>query len=149
MPTTKSIKKNIKKQTNELYNTLVGSITWCVGAISGKSEIQMKKTYNTLKRNKQVLPNTVIGITDYVWKIFGDDDKKALRAYMVLLTDKRDLKAPRVVLLNSEGNVVPLPNGVPTGIIADAIKGKDNVEVEWLYDEDGNEITEEENNSNE
>lgn len=145
MPTTKSIKKNIKRQTNELYNTLVGSIVWCVGAISGKSELQMKKTYNTLKKNKQVLPNTVIGITDYVWTISGDDDKKALRAYMVLLTDKRDLKAPRVVLLNSEGNVVPLPNGVPTGIIADAIKGKDNVEVEWLYDEDGNEIIEEEN----
>lgn len=145
MPTAKSIKNNIKKQTNELYNTLVGSIVWCVGAISGKSELQMKKTYNTLKKNKQVLPNTVIGITDYVWTISGDDDKKALRAYMVLLTDKRDLKAPRVVLLNSEGNVVPLPNGVPTGIIADAIKGKDNVEVEWLYDEDGNEIIEEEN----
>ena len=145
MPTAKSIKNNIKKQTNELYNTLVGSIVWCVGAISGKSELQMKKTYNTLKKNKQILPNTVIGITDYVWTISGDDDKKALRAYMVLLTDKRDLKAPRVVLLNSEGNVVPLPNGVPTGIIADAIKGKDNVEVEWLYDEDGNEIIEEEN----
>lgn len=145
MPTAKSIKNNIKKQTNELYNTLVGSIVWCIGAISGKSELQMKKTYNTLKKNKQVLPNTVIGITDYVWTISGDDDKKALRAYMVLLTDKRDLKAPRVVLLNSEGNVVPLPNGVPTGIIADAIKGKDNVEVEWLYDEDGNEIIEEEN----
>ena len=144
MPTTKSIKKNIKKQTNELYNTLVGSIVWSVGAISSKSEIQMKKTYNTLKRNKQVLPNTVIGITDYVWKIFGEDDNKALRAYMVLLTDKRELKAPRVVLLNSEGNVVPLPNGVPTGIIADAIKGKDNVEVEWLYDEDGNEIIDKE-----
>lgn len=140
MPTAKSIKNNIKKQTNELYNTLVGSIVWCVGAISGKSELQMKKTYNTLKKNKQVLPNTVIGITDYVWSIFGDDDNKALRAYMVLLTDKRDLKAPRVVLLNSEGNVVPLPNGVPTGIIADAIKGKDNVEVEWLYSESGEEI---------
>lgn len=143
MPTAKSIKKNIKKQTNELYNTLVGSIVWCVGAISGKSELQMKKTYNTLKKNKQVLPNTVIGITDYVWTISGDDDKKALRAYMVLLTDKRDLKAPRVVLLNSEGNVVPLPNGVPTGIIADAIKGKDNVEVEWLYKENGEEIEDE------
>jgi hypothetical protein len=148
MPSTKSIKKNIKRQTNELYNTLVGSIVWCVGAISGKSEIQMKKTYNTLKKNKQVLPNTVIGITDYIWTVFGNDDKKALRAYMVLLTDKRDLKAPRVVLLNSAGNVVPLPSGIPTGIIADAIHGKDNVEVEWLYNEDGTEI-EEENDNNE
>ena len=143
MSNIKSIKKNIKRQTNELYNTLVGSIVWCVGAISEKSELQMKKTYNTLKKNKKVLPNTVIGITDYVWTIFGDDNKKALRAYMVLLTDKRDLKAPRVVLLNTAGNVVPLPNGMPTGIIADAIQGKDNVEVEWLYDEDGNEITDE------
>ena len=137
-------------QTPEEYRTLVGSIVTTIGIITGKSELQVRKTYNMLKKNKQVIPNTVAELCNFVWSIFGDDDKIAERANMVLVYDKLNIRSPLVTLVNDEGNILPLsPDGTFTGILMTATKGSDYVGVEFLYNEDGTEITEEEENINE
>lgn len=135
-----------RKQVPEEYRTLVGSIVTTIGIITGKSELQVRKTYNMLKKNKQVVPDTVAEICDYVWSIFGDDSKIAARANMVLVYDTLNIRAPLVTLVNEEGNILPLsPNGDFTGILMTAANGSDYVGVEFLYNEDGTEIIEEEN----
>lgn len=130
-----------RKQVPEEYRTLVGSIVTTIGIITGKSELQVRKIYNLLKKNKQVIPHTVSEICDYVWSIFGDDDKIAARANMVLVYDKLNIRAPLVTLVNENGNIMPLsPNGALTGILVTAAAGSDYVGVEYLYEEDGTEI---------
>lgn len=141
--------KRIAKKTKQIpeeYRTLVGSIVTTIGIITGKSEQQVRKTYNMLKKNKQVILNTVAEICEYVWSIFGDDDMIAARANMVLVYDKLNIRSPLVTLVNDEGNILPLsPGGTFTGILLTAAAGSDYVEVEFLYNEDGTEIKEEEN----
>lgn len=133
-----------RQQTPEEYRTLVGSIVTTVGIITGKSELQVRKTYNMLKKNKQVIPSTVAEICEYVWSIFGDDSKIAERANMVLVYDKLNIRAPLVTLVNENGNIMPLsPDGTFTGILMTAANGSDYVGVEFLYNEDGTEIIEE------
>lgn len=136
-----------RQQTPEEYRTLVGSIVTTIGIITGKSELQVRKMYNRLKKNKQVVPNTVSEICKYVWSIFGDDDKIASRANMVLVFDKLNIRSPLVSLVNDEGNILPLsPDGTFTGILMTAAAGSEYVNVEYLYNEDGSEIIEEEEN---
>jgi len=133
-----------RKQTPEEYRTLVGSIVTTIGIITGKSELQVRKTYNMLKKNKQVIPNTVAEICEYVWSFFGDDDKIAGRANMVLVYDKLNIRAPLVTLTNENGNIMPLsPDGTFTGILMTAAAGSDYIGVEFLYNEDGTIIEEE------
>lgn len=138
-----AVKRIAKKaqKTPEEYTTLAGSIVTTIGIITGKSELQVRKTYNMLKRNKQVIPHTVSEICDYVWSIFGDDDKIEARANMVLVYDKLNVRGPLVTLVNEAGNIMPLsPNGNFTGILMSAASGSDYVGVEFLYDETGEEI---------
>lgn len=133
-----------RKQVPEEYRTLVGSIVTTIGIITGKSEQEVRKTYNRLKKNKKDMPYTVAGICDYVWSIFGDDDKIAARASMVLVYDKLNIRSPLVTFVNENGNLMPLsPDGVFTGILMTAAAGGKYVEVEFLYNEDGSDITNE------
>lgn len=135
--------RKIKKalQEPEEYHTLVGSIVTTIGIITGKSEFQIRKMYNSLKKNKDSIPNTVFDICDYVWKIFGDDAYKSARKYMVLVYDKLNIRTPLVTLVNEDGNIMPLsPDGRYTGILMTAAAGSDYVEAEFLFDEDGNEL---------
>lgn len=135
-----------RKQAPEEYRTLVGSIVTTIGIISGRSESEVRKTYNKLKKNKKSIPNTVAEICDYVWSIFGDPDKFEARANMVLVYDKLNIRSPLVTLVNENGNIMPLsPDGTFTGILMTAAAGSEYVEVEFLYREDGCEIIEEEN----
>lgn len=135
-----------KQQTPEEYRTLVGSIVTTIGIITGKSELQVRKMYNRLKKNKQIIPNTVAEICKYIWSIFGDDSKIEARANMVLVYDTLNIRSPLVTLVNEEGNILPLsPDGNFTGILMTAAKGSDYVKAEFLYNEDGSEIIEEEN----
>lgn len=136
-----------KQQAPEEYRTLVGSIVTTIGIITGKSELQVRKMYNRLKKNKQIIPNTVAEICKYIWNIFGDDNKIEARANMVLVYDTLNIRSPLVTLVNEEGNILPLsPDGTFTGILMTAAKGSDYVEVEFLYNEDGSEIKDEEEN---
>jgi hypothetical protein len=134
------------KQTPEEYTTLVGSIVTTIGIITGQSEHNVRKMYNRLKKDKKDFPNTVGEIFNYVWSIFGDDDKIAVRANVVLVYDKLNVRSPLVTWVNENGNIMPLsPNGTFTGILMTAAAGSEYVGVEYLYNEDGSEIIEEEN----
>lgn len=137
-----------RQQTPEEYRTLVGSIVTTIGIITGKSELQVRKMYNRFKKNKQVVPNTVSEICKYIWNIFGGNDSNiAVRANMVLVYDKLNIRAPLVTLVNNDGNILPLsPDGSFTGILMTAAAGSEYVNVEYLYNEDGSEIIEEEEN---
>lgn len=136
----KTIKKALAEP--EEYRTLVGSIVTTIGIITGKSELQVRKMYNNLKKDKKLLPDTVAGICNYVWSIFGDDSVKAARSNMVLVYDKLNIRTPLVTLVNEEGNILPLnPNGKYTGILMTAAAGSDYIDVEFLYDENGNEVS--------
>lgn len=143
-----SIVKRIakRKQTPEEYRTLVGSIVTTIGIISGRSELEVRMMYNRLKKNKKSIPNTVEEICNYVWSIFGNDDKFEARANMVLVYDKLNIRSPLVTLVNENGNIMPLsPDGTFTGILMSASAGSDSVGVEYLFNEDGSKIIEEEN----
>lgn len=143
-----SIVKRIakRKQTPEEYRTLVGSIVTTIGIISGRSELEVRMMYNRLKKNKKDIPNTVEEICDYVWSIFGNDDMIAARADMVLVYDKLNIRSPLVTFVNENGNIMPLsPDGTFTGILMTAAAGSDYVGVEYLYNEDGSKVIEEEN----
>lgn len=136
-----------RKQVPEEYRTLVGSIVTTIGIITGKSEQEVRKTYNRLKKNKKNIPYTVAGICDYVWSVFGDNDKIAARANMVLVYDKLNIRSPLVTFVNDDGNLMPLsPDGTFTGILMTAAACSKYVEVEYLYNEDGSEIIDEEEN---
>lgn len=136
----KTIKKALAEP--EEYRTLVGSIVTTIGIITGKSELQVRKMYINLRKYKKALPDTVAGICNYVWSIFGDDSVKAARSNMVLVYDKLNIRTPLVTLVNEEGNILPLsPNGKYTGILMPAAAGSDYIDVEFLYDENGNEVS--------
>jgi len=137
----KAIKKALAEP--EEYKTLVGSIVTTIGIITGKSELQVRKMYNNLKKDKKALPETVAGICNYLWSIYGDDAHKAARSNMVLVYDKLNIRTPLVTLVNEDGNILPLrPDGKYTGILMTAAAGSEYVDVEFLYDEIGEEIAE-------
>lgn len=139
------IKKVIKKP-DPLYNSLIGSIVCTVGLTTGKTERQCRTLFNILRKNKQVLPDTVIGIAEYVWTIFGNDDLVPVRSKYVLVFDSLEVRQPMVSFVNDEGNIMPLnPKGfTDTNILSLANEGRDYIDAEFLYNEDGSKIEDEE-----
>ena len=93
-----------------------------------------------------MFPQTIGETVDYIWTIFGDDEFKRVRAFYVLITDKMGVRSPMVTFVNEEESLMPLrPEGfTDTNIISLAAEGRDWAEVEYLYDEDGEEIIEDE-----
>lgn len=133
-----------RKQTDALYNSLVGSIICTIGIITGRTEKECRKTFNTLKRSKQSLGNTVSEIFDSIWNILGNDESIPLRSNIVLVWDKYNIRSPLVTLVNDDGNILPLkPNGEYTGILMSASSGSDSIGVEFLFNEDGSKIKDE------
>ena len=140
----KKIGKNVRKRIDPLYNSLFGSIIMTVGITTGRTVTECRKLFNDLKKNPKVLPETIAETVDYVWTIFGNDELKRVRAFYVLITDKLGVRSPMVSFVNEEESLMPLrPEGfVDTNIISLAAEGRDWAEVEYLYDEDGEEIIE-------
>lgn len=147
----KRIKKAARAREAEIYNTLIGSVVLTVGILCGKSKIQMLKQYDVLKKHKEVLPDTIAEIVDYVWKVFGDDTYISLKDKIVLIYDETELFSPRVSFIragvDSEGEeayyVMPLREDcIETGIIRAANTGKEGICVEFVYspEESGKEI---------
>ncbi len=133
----KKLEQTIIDPTKVLSTTLIGSIITTVGILNKKTKEDMFVLWNTFKNNKKQLPNTIIDLTEYVWSFFGTEEAKPLKANIVLLTDVMEIRTPMVTLYVN-GNVLPLSDkGIPFGIIGDAIEGKENVNIEFLYDEDG------------
>lgn len=142
------IKKNIIKKPDPLYNSLIGSIVMTVGITTGRTERECKDLFKTLKKNKQVLGNTVEDIVEYVWTVFGNDDLIKVRSNYVLVYDKLGVRSPMVTFVNDEGNLMPLRKDgfTETNILSLAAEGRDWAEAEFLYDEDGKPLTEDTDN---
>lgn len=137
----KRIKTKVVKSNEEIYNTLVGSIVVSVGIINGLDEKEMKSYYNKLKKKRCQLPMTVAELTKLVWDDIGKEENTNLRSNLVLVFDLLNIRTPLVAIVNDEGNLLPLkPNGDYTGILMSAAAGSQNVSVEFLFDEEGNEI---------
>ncbi len=141
----KKIGKNVRKRIDPLYNSLFGSIIMTVGITTGKTVAECRKLFNELKKNPKVVPETIGETVDYIWTIFGNDDLKRVRAFYVLITDKLGVRSPMVSFVDEEENLMPLrPEGfTDTNIISLAAEGRDWVECEYLYDENGEEIEDE------
>jgi len=139
----KRMKTKIDKKSNEIYNTLVGSIVTTFGIINGVDEDEIKSIYKGLKKNKNKLPNTVDELCKVVWGKIGKDENIPLRSNAVLVYDKLNIRTPLVTLVNSEGNLLPLKrDGEFTGILLTAAAGSNLVDAEFLYNDDGTEIEE-------
>ena len=138
----KKIGKNVKKRIDPLYNSLFGSIIMTVGITTGRTSAECKKLFNDMKKSTKEMPETIGEIVNYVWSIFGNDELKRVRAFYVLITDKLGVRSPMVSFVDEEENLMPLrPEGfVDTNIISLAAEGRDWAEVEYLYDENGEEI---------
>lgn len=141
------IKKVIKKP-DALYNSLIGSIVCTIGITTGRTVEECRKTFNMIKRNKQVLPDTVIGIAEYVWTIFGNDELKPVRSKYVLVYDSLEVRQPMVTFVNDDGNIMPInPKGFnETNILSLAAEGREWARAEFLYGEDGCLLTEDTDN---
>ena len=136
--------KKIEEEVNKLRKdiefsmatTLIGTIILSVGMINNVPIEKLKDYFVAMGKMKE-LPNTIKGLTDFVWRSFGKVENIPIRANLVLLTDKQNIRSPMVGLVHN-GEVLPsLPNGMSFGIIGCAREKRDNVEVEWLYDTDG------------
>ena len=139
------IGKNVNKRIDPLYNSLFGSIIMTVGITTGKTVEECRKLFNDLKKHPNVLPETIGETVNYIWTIFGNDELKRVRAFYVLITDKLGVRSPMVAFVNEEESLMPLRQEgfIDTNILSLAAEGRDWAEVEYLYDEDGEEIKDE------
>lgn len=136
------LKKIVKKRIDPLYNSLFGSIIMTVGITTGKTVEECRKLFNDLKKHPNVLPETIGETVNYIWTIFGNDELKRVRAFYVLITDKLGVRSPMVSFVDEEETLMPLrPEGfTDTNIISLAAEGRDWADVEYLYDENGEEL---------
>lgn len=139
----KKFKANMKEQKKKeealLYTTPIGTIVSTVGILDGKTEKEnLGYMKNLIKKQEEgaKLPNTIIDIVNYVWDDYGKGDH-SLRANIVLITDTDNIRSPMVTFIN-EDQLMPLsPEGLAYGILGCALEGRDNVNIEYLYNEDG------------
>lgn len=144
----KKIKKEIAKPS-PLYTTLIGSIISTVGMVSGKSEIQNRKLFNALKKDKKVLPDTVEKICDYIFTIHGDENvEEVFKSRTVLVYDEQNVRQPLVCLmtiqttLNDDGDEIEYPALMPLdpkgnlyGVMKAFMAGSPNVYIEPVFEQ--------------
>ena len=135
-----------KKVSHKLpfYMSLIGSIVTSVSMLSGKTYECAEEYYNELCKNKKWFKGkSVLDICNKAWSDLGNGNK-SIRSHLGLFYDERNILTPMVAVCDKDG--FPLPNnpsGKPYGIIGHFLDGRDYVQMEWLYDEDGNEYAEE------
>lgn len=142
----KKISENLVKAKHlELYTTLPGSIIASIGMLSGVSIEEQLKYFEVLKSwvNEQANANknvTVIDIFNHVANEIGKLQKE-WRSKYILVFDKNDILTPLVTIVDDDGNPLPLtPEGFYYGVMQYAIEGRENIDYEFLFDENGDEI---------
>lgn len=142
----KKISENLVKAKHlELYTTLPGSIIASIGMLSGVSIEDQLKYFEVLKSwvNEQANANknvTVIDIFNHVANEIGKLQKE-WRSKYILVFDKNDILTPLVTVIDDDGNILPLtPEGFYYGVMQYAIEGRENIDYEFLFDENGDEI---------
>lgn len=144
----KKISENLVKAKHlELYTTLPGSIIASIGMLSGVSIEDQLKYFEVLKSwvNEQANANknvTVIDIFNHVANEIGKLQKE-WRSKYILVFDKNDILTPLVTVIDDDGKILPLtPEGFYYGVMQYAIEGRENIDYEFLFDENGDEIVE-------
>lgn len=138
-------KKVIRVPHLELYTTLPGSIIASISMLSGISTEDQLKYFEVLKKWISKLDNdketvTVIDIFNHVANDIGKLQKE-WRSKYILVFDKNNILTPLVTLIDEEGNILPLtPEGFYYGVMQYAIEGRENIDYEFLFDENGDEI---------
>lgn len=142
----KKISENLVKAKHlELYTTLPGSIIASIAMLSGVSIKDQLKYFEVLKGwvDKQANENktvTVIDIFNHVANEIGKLQKE-WRSKYILVFDKNNVLTPLVTIVDEENNILPLtPEGFYYGVMQYAIEGRENIDYEFLFDENGDEI---------
>ena len=138
-------KKVIKAKHLELYTTLPGSIVSSIGMLSGVSIEEQLKYFEVLKKwvNEQANANKTVTVIDIFNHVANDIGKlqKEWRSKYILIFDKNNILTPLVAIIDGNGNILPLtPEGFYYGVMQYAIEGRENIDYEFLFDENGNEI---------
>ena len=144
----KKISENLVKAKHlELYTTLPGSIIASIAMLSGVSVEEQLKYFEVLKEwvNKQANENKNVTVIDIFNHVANDIGKlqKEWRSKYILIFDKNDILTPLVTVIDDDGNILPLtPEGFYYGVMQYAIEGRENIDYEFLFDENGDEIEE-------
>lgn len=142
----KKISENLVKAKHlELYTTLPGSIIASIAMLSGLSIEDQLKYFEVLKNwvskhddDKETV--TVIDIFNHVANEIGKLQKE-WRSRYILIFDKNNVLTPLVTITDKDGNILPLtPEGFYYGVMQYAVEGRENIDYEFLFDENGNEI---------
>ena len=136
--------KLVKAKHLELYTTLPGSIIASIGMLSGVSVEDQLKYFEVLKnwvdKQSKETPISVIDIFNHVADEIGKLQKE-WRSKYILVFDKNNILTPLVTIVDDSGNPLPLtPEGFYYGVMQYAIEGRENIDYEFLFDENGNEI---------
>lgn len=138
-------KELVKAKHLELYTTLPGSIIASIAMLSGVSIEDQLKYFEVLKKWAKKLADdyehvTVVDIFNHVANEIGKL-KKEWRSKYILVFDKNNILTPLVTIIDDDGNILPLtPEGFYYGVMQYAIEGRDNIDYEFLFDENGDEI---------
>lgn len=138
-------KELVKAKHLELYTTLPGSIVSSIGMLSGVSIEEQLKYFEVLKKWAKKLADdyehvTVVDIFNHVANEIGKLQKE-WRSKYILIFDKNNILTPLVTIVDDDGNPLPLtPEGFYYGVMQYAIEGRDNIDYEFLFDENGDEI---------
>lgn len=140
-------KELVKAKHLELYTTLPGSIIASIGMLSGVPIEEQLKYFEVLKKwisklDKEKDTVTVIDIFNHVSNEIGKLQKE-WRSKYILIFDKNNVLTPLVTIVDDDGNPLPLtPEGFYYGVMQYAIEGRENIDYEFLFDENGDEIIE-------
>ena len=140
-------KELVKAKHLELYTTLPGSIIASIAMLSGMSIKDQLKYFEVLKKwvdtqDKENKTVTVIDIFNHVADEIGKLQKE-WRSKYILVFDKNNILTPLVTIVDDDGNILPLtPEGFYYGVMQYAIEGRENIDYEFLFDENGDEIVE-------
>ena len=138
-------KELVKAKHLELYTTLPGSIIASIAMLSGVSIEDQLKYFEVLKKWAKKLADdyehvTVVDIFNHVANEIGKLQKE-WRSKYILIFDKNNILTPLVTIIDDDGNILPLtPEGFYYGVMQYAIEGRDNIDYEFLFDENGDEI---------
>lgn len=142
----KRISENLVKAKHlELYTTLPGSIIASIAMLSGVSIQEQLKYFEVLKKwvDKQANENKTVTIIDIFNHVSNEIGKlqKEWRSKYILVFDKNNILTPLVTIVDEDGNILPLTSeGFYYGVMQYAIEGRENIDYEFLFDENGDEI---------
>lgn len=130
----------------ELYTTLPGSIIASISMLSGVPIEDQVRYFEVLKKwvNEQANEKKTVTVIDIFKHVENEIGKlqKEWRSKYILIFDKNNVLTPLVTIVDDGGNPLPLTQeGFYYGVMQYAIEGRENIDYEFLFDENGNDIT--------